>query len=42
MIEATTQILGIFGLSSLALVFVSFSSTIYVAKKFGNENPAKQ
>jgi hypothetical protein len=38
MIEATAQILGILGLSSLAIVFVSFFTTIYCAKKLANKN----
>jgi hypothetical protein len=37
MIETATQ-MGIIGVGSLALVFVSFFSTIYVAKKVSSKN----
>ena len=37
MIEATAQILGTFGLGSIALALVSLLNSIYLAKKLSNK-----
>jgi len=41
MIEATTQITGLFGLSSLGLVVFSLLSSLYLAKKLSNNTKLK-